>query len=80
MSLSEKLAKNIRRIRSEQKNENKNKHGWSQEKAAEACNLSDRAYRVLESGHGNPTLSTIEQICDGFSVTPKDLFYVKPKD
>ena len=66
MSLSEKLAKNMRYKRSE--------IGWTQEEAAEACDLSDRAYREIESGHGNPKLATLEQISKGLGIAPGDLF------
>jgi transcriptional regulator with XRE-family HTH domain len=49
--------------------------GWTQEQAATACDISTKVYQFLENGHlDNPTLATIEKICNGFKILLRDFF------
>lgn len=48
--------------------------GWTQETAAEASGLGLRTLKLLESGGGNPELSTLEQIANAYGVTLAAIF------
>ncbi len=64
--LLDRVAVNTRRLRAER--------GWTQEDAAEACDLYVTLYRVIEGGHSNLTASTVHHICVGFGVDVAELF------
>ncbi len=51
----------------------RNEKGWSQAKAAEACDMSERAYGEIERGNSDPKLSTLSKICKGLEMTLTEL-------
>lgn len=49
--------------------------GWSQEEAAERCELSAKVWQFYETGlKDNPGLKTIGKICEGFGISIADFF------
>lgn len=49
--------------------------GLTQERAAEACELSAKVYQFYELGvKKNPGLLTLEKICKGFKIELHELF------
>ncbi len=42
---------------------------WSQAQAAEACEMSERAYGEIERGNTNPKLNSLLKICKGLDMT-----------
>lgn len=54
--------------------------GWTQEQAAERCELSPTVYRYLESGRHNATLVTLARIALGFGVTVAELLTLPSAD
>ncbi len=48
--------------------------GWSQERAAEALGVVPRHYQKIEAGELNVTLRTLERLCRAFSVDVNQLF------
>ena len=65
MVIEERIVKNIARNMKAAREQNK----CSQARAAEACDMSDRAYGEIERGKSNPTLKTLLKICRGFEMT-----------
>jgi transcriptional regulator with XRE-family HTH domain len=61
----ERTATNVRRLRAAR--------GWSQEHAAEACELSPRHYQAVEAGALNLTVTTLARLTAGFGVDPIEL-------
>ena len=47
---------------------------WTQEQAAEAIGITTRNYQLIEGGHVNCTLRTVERICEAFGVDAVQLF------
>ena len=67
VSASKLFRKRLKELRQEK--------GWSQEKAAEKCDLSAKVYQFYETGHkDNPGLKTIEKICAGFGISVAEFF------
>lgn len=49
-------------------------HGWTQEKAAEACGIGYKLYQLYELGiKSNPGLVTLERIAAGFGLDISEL-------
>ena len=48
--------------------------GWSQARAAEACDLSLYTYQCIEAGETSFTSTTLALLCDGFAVDAQDFF------
>jgi len=48
--------------------------GWSQERAAEALGVVPRHYQKIESGELNVTVRTLDRLCRAFSVDVGQLF------
>ena len=65
MVIEERIVKNIARNMKAARERKK----WSQARAAEACDMSDRAYGEIERGKSNPKLNTLLKICRGFEMT-----------
>lgn len=53
--------------------------GYSQEKLAEKCNISDSFIRQIEANTRFPSPKTIEKICAALDVRPYQLF-LEPQD
>ncbi len=66
----ERAAANVRRLRAAR--------GWSQEQAAEACELSPRHYQAVEAGALNLTVTTLARLTAGFGVDPIELLLSAP--
>ena len=66
LELQQRLSSALRRLRAE--------NGWTQEQAAQECNMSPRLYQRCEAGHSNVTLTTLARICAGFQTDPSDLW------
>lgn len=66
MTLREKLAENLRRLREER--------GLSQEAFAELAGLHRTYISMIERKTRNPTVGVLEQICDALGVGPSELF------
>ena len=64
--LQQRLSATLRRMRAES--------DWSQERAAQECDMSTRLYQRCEAGTSNVTLTTLARICSGFEVDPTDLW------
>ncbi len=52
----------------------RDRRGWTQEEAADACGIHCRHYQKLEKGSVNATLRTLERLCDAFGVDVRALF------
>ncbi len=63
--LKERLSKNLRIIRAA--------HKWSQETAAELCDLSPRFWSKVELCKANASIETLEKISVGLQVSVEDL-------
>lgn len=61
----ELLAKNLLRLR--------NQKGWTQEQAANACEMNITFYGNLEREKHNATLITLTRLAQGFGVEVADL-------
>lgn len=59
------LAVNLRRLREQR--------GWTQEQAAERCDLSLIQYARVETRKTNVTFVTLARLADGFGVPPAQL-------
>ena len=64
--LTKHLALNIRRLREA--------HDWTQETAAEHCEIAPRMLQAIEAGEVNATLVTIVRLATGFGVEVGQLF------
>ena len=65
MVIEERIEINIARNMNAAREQKK----WSQARAAEACDMSDRAYGEIERGNSNPKLNTLLKICRGLEMT-----------
>ena len=65
VELQSRLAANVRRLRVER--------GWTQEHAAEVCNMAARLLQRVEAGDGNVTFATLARLAVGFGVDAADL-------
>jgi transcriptional regulator with XRE-family HTH domain len=63
--LTRRLAANVRRMRLA--------NGWTQEQAAEYCEIGSRMYQTIEAGDTNVTLVTLARLADGFDVESGEL-------
>jgi transcriptional regulator with XRE-family HTH domain len=64
-ALKATLGRNIRRVRRER--------GWSQARLATETGLSAGMITKLETGHGNPRVTTLAALARALSVGPTDL-------
>ncbi len=64
------LGGRIRQLREQRK--------WTLERAAEAIDLDPTQLAKIEAGSGNVTLVTLVRIAQGFDVTIRTLFPVRP--
>ena len=46
---------------------------WTQARASEECDLSERAYGEIERGNTNPTIITLVKICKGLEMTLEEI-------
>jgi transcriptional regulator with XRE-family HTH domain len=60
------LAKNLRRVRADR--------GLTQESAAALVGINPRHYQKLEEGSVNVTFRTLQRLCSGLVVDPRDFF------
>ena len=67
-ALTERLAANVRRLRASA--------GWTQEAAAERCEISPRMFQAVEAGELNTTLVTLARLAVGFDVDVSQLVSV----
>jgi len=66
-SITERFRKRLRELRLQR--------GWTQEKAAEACEIGPKLFQLYELGiKANPGLLTLEKIARGFGIDVHDLF------
>lgn len=63
--LEKRLARNLRKIRQENK--------WSQETAAELCDISERYWGKLERGQAAATIVVLEKLERGLQVSAAEL-------
>lgn len=63
--IAEQLAANVRALRAER--------GWTQEQAAEHCDLPFQSYQPIEYAKTNFTAVTLSRLCDGFGVDASEL-------
>ena len=63
--IQKRLANNLRRLRKEK--------GWTQEQAAQHCDMSPRLLQMVEGGDVNATLTTIARLVQGFGVDIEEL-------
>ena len=63
--LRERLARNLKRLRRER--------GWTQETAAERCDISPRYWGKLEQGKATASLDTLDKIATGLQLEPEVL-------
>jgi transcriptional regulator with XRE-family HTH domain len=47
--------------------------GLSQDRLADAANMSQRYLRAIELGDNSPSLTAIFQLCEGLDVSPSEL-------
>lgn len=52
----------------------RNARGWTQQTAAETCQLALRTYQTIEHGDTNVTLLNLAMLCQGFQVDVVELF------
>ena len=64
--LRERLSKNLKQIRDE--------NHWTQEAAAELCDLSPQCWRKLEQGRAAASVDTLEKLSAGLNLCVEDLF------
>ena len=64
--LRERLSKNLKQIGDE--------NHWTQEAAAELCDLSPRFWRKLEQGRAAASVDTLEKLSAGLNLCVEDLF------
>ena len=69
--LSERLGANVRRLRASR--------GWTQEVAAERCEIATRMLQAIEAGGVNATLVTLARLASGFDVDVQDLVGPAPR-
>lgn len=60
--LREQLAINLKRLRRER--------GWTQETAAERCDISPRYWGKLEQAKATASLDTLDKIAEGLQLEP----------
>lgn len=46
---------------------------WTQARASEECDLSERAYGEIERGNTNPTIITLVKICRGLGIMLEEI-------
>ncbi len=63
--LVDRVAGNVRRLRRE--------NGWTQDQAAEKCDLSTSFLQRIEGAGTNLTFTTLARLCDGFEVDARQL-------
>lgn len=63
--LEKRLARNLRKIRLE--------HKWSQETAAELCDISERYWGKLERGQAAATIVVLEKLERGLQIPATEL-------
>lgn len=49
------------------------KLNWTQARASEECDLSERAYGEIERGNTNPTIITLVKICRGLGMMLEEI-------
>lgn len=65
MDVRQRLAANLRRLRTEQ--------GWSQEDYADRAGIHRTYVSDLERGARNPTITVVEKLAVPFAVTASDM-------
>ena len=65
IELASRLATNVRALRAAK--------GWTQEQAAEKCELPFQTYQPLEYAATNFTAVTLSRLCAGFGVDASEL-------
>lgn len=63
--LAESLGANVLRLRKAR--------GWTQEQAAERCEIAPRMLQAIEASEGNATLVTLARLASGFEVDAAQL-------
>ena len=66
LKLTGSLAANVRALREG--------YGWTQEEAAERCEMATSMLQRVEAGDANLTLTTLARLCRGFAAEPQALF------
>lgn len=64
--LKENLAKKLKAVRK--------KNNWTQEEAAELCDLSPRFWGKMERGTASASVETLEKIALGLKISVSELF------
>lgn len=54
------LAANVRALRQ--------RNGWTQQEAADHCNMVTQSYQRIEAGSVNVTFTTLARLCEAFEV------------
>jgi transcriptional regulator with XRE-family HTH domain len=63
--LAKRLAENVRRLRGAR--------DWTQEQAAERCDIAPRMLQAIEAGEVNATLITLALLATGFAIEASQL-------
>lgn len=71
LDLVRRLATNVRALREAA--------AWTQEQAAEYCDIGARMYQAIEAADSNCTLITVARLASGFRVDPSHLLSAPEK-